>query len=244
MDVAGLDEAHDINWPGIRAVPAVCTNRTTWFWWRRSGPQPTVYAHVAKEIGKPGIAVQYWYNYYYNDFANKHEGDWEMVQVMFDDANIVEEAFQQEPTRTAYSGHSGGEIAYWTDAKLEKIDGRPRRLRDHRRTCCTLLGGHLRRRRQARPGLRCDPTTGPHRTVDPKLVLLPDEPPPPGSSPGSPSRGSGARSPVRCSRASPGPPSGSAGMSRSPGPTTCGTSATRSRTGSWASIPWVRSAPS
>ena len=72
---------------------------------------PTAYAHVAKEEGEPGIAVQYWYNYYYNDFANKHEGDWEMVQVMFDEADSAEEALQQEPTRTAFSGHAGGELA-------------------------------------------------------------------------------------------------------------------------------------
>ncbi len=84
-----------------------------------------MYAHVATEHGEPGIAVQYWYNYYFNDFANKHEGDWEMVQVMFDDANSAEEALQQEPTRTAYSGHAGGELADWTDKKLEKLGDRP-----------------------------------------------------------------------------------------------------------------------
>ncbi len=41
----------------------------------------TVYAHVARdEMGR--VTLQHWALYFYNDWFNKHEGDWEMVQVM------------------------------------------------------------------------------------------------------------------------------------------------------------------
>src|SRR5579885_174682 len=40
--------------------------------------EPTVYAHVATDSEHPGkLAVQYWFYYTFNDFTNKHEGDWE-----------------------------------------------------------------------------------------------------------------------------------------------------------------------
>jgi hypothetical protein len=176
-DVAGLDEEHDINWPGNPRRPG-CTYEQDYLRYKEEmGIVPTAYAHIATEEGEPGIAVQYWYNYYYNDFANKHEGDWEMVQVMFDDANSVEEALQQEPTRTAYSGHAGGEIADWTDDKVEKVGTRP--------VVYVTTGAHAAHYSEgtfigvAKRGqvFGCDPTTGPHRNVDPEVVMLPDEPP-------------------------------------------------------------------
>jgi hypothetical protein len=176
-DVAGLDEAHDLNWPGNPRRPGCVYEQDYLELVRTLETQPTAYAHIATEDGVPGIAVQYWYNYYYNDFANKHEGDWEMVQVMFDDAGTVEEALQQEPTRTAYSGHAGGEIADWTDEKLEKVGIRP--------VVYVTTGAHAAHYSEgtfigvAKRGqvFGCDPTVGPHRSVDPEVVMLPDEPP-------------------------------------------------------------------
>ena len=56
-------------------------------WSRRlaAGSEPTVYAHVATEAGDPGqLALQYWFFYAFNDFNNTHEGDWEMIQLVFD----------------------------------------------------------------------------------------------------------------------------------------------------------------
>ena len=34
------------------------------------------------ELGK--VALQYWFFYPFNDFNNTHEGDWEMIQLVFD----------------------------------------------------------------------------------------------------------------------------------------------------------------
>ena len=39
---------------------------------------------VATQRDRPGkLALQYWFFYYFNDFANVHEGDWEMAQLVF-----------------------------------------------------------------------------------------------------------------------------------------------------------------
>ena len=176
-DVAELDEDHDLNWPGNPRRPGCGYEQDYLGLVRTLALNPTAYAHVAKEEGIPGIAVQYWYNYYYNDFANKHEGDWEMVQVMFDGADSAEEALQQEPTRTAYSGHAGGELADWTDKKLEKVGVRPVVYVTTGSQRRALLGGDVHRRRQAWAGLRLRPDEGTPPQVDPEVVMLPDEPP-------------------------------------------------------------------
>ncbi len=63
------------------------------------GGTPTVYAHVATDPAHPGkLALQYWFFYVFNDFNNKHEGDWEMIQLDFD-AATAGEALGKEPTQ-------------------------------------------------------------------------------------------------------------------------------------------------
>src|SRR5215203_597764 len=42
--------------------------------------QPVIYAAIGTEDGQPGIVLQYWFFYYFNDFNKLHEGDWEMIQ--------------------------------------------------------------------------------------------------------------------------------------------------------------------
>ena len=59
------------------------------------------------------IAIQYWLFYYYNDWYNKHEGDWEMIQVELDAAG--------QPARAVYAQHHGGTKRPW-DA-VDKVDG-------------------------------------------------------------------------------------------------------------------------
>jgi len=58
-------------------------------------------------------AIQYWLFYYYNDWYNKHEGDWEMIQVELDATG--------QPTRAIYAQHHGGSVRPWS--AVEKTDG-------------------------------------------------------------------------------------------------------------------------
>ena len=113
---------------------------------------------------RPGkLALQYWFFYAFNDFNNTHEGDWEMIQLVFD-ADDAEEALGEEPVEVGYSSHEGAERADWDDDKLELVDGdapgrlpggRLAREQVHRRALPRQLGGGGRRlRRHARPARR------------------------------------------------------------------------------------------
>jgi RsiW-degrading membrane proteinase PrsW (M82 family) len=59
------------------------------------------------------IAIQYWLFTYYNDWYNKHEGDWEMIQVDLDAAG--------QPVQAVYAQHHGGTRRPW--GAVGRIDG-------------------------------------------------------------------------------------------------------------------------
>jgi RsiW-degrading membrane proteinase PrsW (M82 family) len=74
------------------------------------GPPVTVYAHVARDqAGR--VTLQYWALYFYNDWFNKHEGDWEMMQVMLD--------ADHQPRWVVFSQHHGGTRRAWPQAPVE-----------------------------------------------------------------------------------------------------------------------------
>src|SRR6476646_2302279 len=80
-DLAGLFEYH-LDFPGNALDPGCDYER----WSRQlvANSKPTVYAHVATERDYPGeLSLQYWLFYPFNDWNNKHEGDWEMIQLVF-----------------------------------------------------------------------------------------------------------------------------------------------------------------
>lgn len=93
-----------------------------WFGHRR----PTVYAHVVTDSEHPGkLAVQYWFFYTFNDFTNRHEGDWEMAQVDFE-AATPEQALKTGPYEVDLAQHAGGERGAWDDdSKLTKDGTHP-----------------------------------------------------------------------------------------------------------------------
>jgi hypothetical protein len=131
------------------------------------------YAHIATEEGEEGIALQYWFYYYFNDWNNHHEGDWEMIQVTFNEADSVEEALGQEPSSVAYSQHGTGETADWEGDNLEKEEGRP--------VVYVAHGSHASFLEQAiylgigeeGAGFGCDDTTGATRRLELEAVVIP-----------------------------------------------------------------------
>ena len=74
------------------------------------GPPVTVYAHVARD-STGHITLQYWALYFYNDWFNKHEGDWEMVQVILGP--------EGHPESVVLSQHHGGTRRAWSQAPVE-----------------------------------------------------------------------------------------------------------------------------
>ncbi len=171
-DVAGLFEYH-LDFPGNPLDPG-CTYEQ---WARRltEGSRETVYAHVAADPGHPGqVALQYWFFYPFNDFNNKHEGDWEMIQLVFD-ADDAAEALSQEPASVGYSSHEGAERAGWDDDKLEIVDGT-------HPVVYPAAGSHANKYTEAlylgssaEAGVGCDDTRGPHVEHRPVVRTIPSE---------------------------------------------------------------------
>jgi hypothetical protein len=135
--------------------------------------QSTVYAHVARQEGHPDqLALQYWTYWYYNDWNNKHEGDWEGIQLLFD-ASDVDEALAAEPVSVGYAQHEGGERAGWNDSKLERVGDRPV-VYSSAGSHASYFGSALYIGRGPSTGFGCDNTDGPSIEVDPSVVVLPD----------------------------------------------------------------------
>jgi hypothetical protein len=137
------------------------------------GANPVVYAHVLRQADKPDLlAVQYWFYWYYNDWNNKHESDWEFIQILFD-ASSVSEALATEPLAVGYAQHEGGEKADWYSDKLERDGTHPvvyPSAGSHASyfVSTTFLG------RKGTEGFGCDTTLGPSVTTRPDIITLPD----------------------------------------------------------------------
>ena len=136
---------------------------------------PTAYAHVATDPSHPGeLALQYWLFYVYNDWNNLHEGDWEMVQLVFD-APTAEAALQQAPVEIGYSQHEGAERASWNDSKLERVDGTHPVVHPADGSHANFYGEALYLGSSAQEGVGCDDTRGPTVDVRPTVVTIPSD---------------------------------------------------------------------
>lgn len=172
-DLFWLDSSHHIDLPGRPRV-AACTYELH-FSQQMGNQQPVVYARIVREPGVPGLALQYWFFYYFNDFNDMHEGDWEMIQLLFDDSNTLTQALLRGPTRVAFAQHSGGETTMWDEARLDKEGGRP--------VVYVASGSHASFYGpgiwlgwgQDGAGLGCDVTTGPWDRISPEVRLIPDQ---------------------------------------------------------------------
>jgi Membrane domain of glycerophosphoryl diester phosphodiesterase len=172
-DLRNRFEYH-LDFPG-NALDAGCGYER---WTRRlaEGSEPTVYAHVATEAGRSGkLALQYWFFYTFNDFNNTHEGDWEMIQLVFD-ADDASEALGQEPVSVGYSSHEGAEGSSWDDDKLQVVD-------ETHPVVYPSAGSHANKFTEAlylgasaEAGVGCDDTRGPHRELRPAVATIPSDP--------------------------------------------------------------------
>jgi hypothetical protein len=165
-DLVDRFEYH-LDFPGDALDPGCDYNR--WAQRLTAGSEPAVYAHVVGEQGK--VALQYWFFYPFNDFNNTHEGDWEMIQLVFD-APDAATALEEEPVEVGYSSHEGAERADWDDDKLELVGSRP--------VVYPAAGSHANKYDEAlwlgssaEAGVGCDDTRGPHREVSPRVETIP-----------------------------------------------------------------------
>jgi len=169
----GLYE-YNLDFPGDALSPGCDYER----WARRitDDTDPTVYAHVVADPEHPDrLALQYWLFYAFNDWNNLHEGDWEMVQLLFDAAS-TEEALAGAPTEIGYSQHEGAERAAWDDDKLELVDGTHPVVHPAAGSHANFFDEGLHLGRSAEQGVGCDDTTGPTRELRPEVRTIPSDP--------------------------------------------------------------------
>jgi hypothetical protein len=174
-DLWGLGENYYLDLPGDPIHPG-CEYEKDFRRWS-AGTKPSVYAHIAADPGHPEkLAIQYWLYYTFNDFTDKHESDWEMIQVDFD-VPTPRRALNSDPYEVDAAQHAGGERSAWTDPKLEKRGTHP--------VIYAATGSHadyfrsaLYLGRSASEGFGCDDTRDADAFVPMRTDLLPRRRPP------------------------------------------------------------------
>ena len=163
--------AYHLDFPGNALQPGC-----DYLHWERritDGRPPTVYAHVASDTEHPGkLALQYWLFYVFNDWNNLHEGDWEMIQLVFD-TSTAEQALGQAPVEVGYSQHEGAERAAWGDDKVDLIDGTHPVVHPADGSHANFYGEALYIGSSAEEGVGCDDTRGPTLDVRPVVRTIP-----------------------------------------------------------------------
>jgi hypothetical protein len=176
-DIAGLGDDYYLDLPGD-PLSIKCPKKGSYAKdfqaLRNDGKAPTVtYAHIATEPGFTGLVVQYWFFYYFNQFNDVHEGDWEGMQISFDDADTAAEALEQGPSQIALFQHAGGERADWDDSKVQKDGTHP--------VVFPAAGSHATFYDDAiyiqngshGSGVGCDDTEAPHLESRPTPLIIP-----------------------------------------------------------------------
>ncbi|HTT94571.1 MAG TPA: hypothetical protein VMF55_07850 [Solirubrobacterales bacterium] len=171
--IAGLGEGWYLNLEG-RVLGDTCVYARAFKKLLDEGKAPAVtYAHIAREPGHPGFALQYWFFWYFNQFNDLHEGDWEGMQITFE-AAAPAAALHEEPSEIILFQHAGGERADWDDGKVQKEGTHP--------IVYPAAGSHATfydsavyvENGQHGSGLGCDNTTGPLRELRLTPILMPN----------------------------------------------------------------------
>jgi hypothetical protein len=175
-DIAGLSGSYYLNLRG-EALGETCDYAKDFRELEQAGKAPAVaYAHIAREEGHSGFALQYWFFWYFNQFNDLHEGDWEGMQLTFA-ADSPKQALAEEPGEIIVFQHAGGERADWDSSKVQKEGTHP--------IVYPAAGSHATfydsavyvQNGQNGSGLGCDVTTEPLRELRPQPVLLPERVP-------------------------------------------------------------------
>lgn len=123
-DIAGLDGTYHLELPGD-PLGDTCVYARDFARLKREGKAPPrTYAHIARQVGRPGLVVQYWFFWYFNQFNDLHEGDWEGMQIAFE-ASTARRALAEGPSEMILFQHAGGERADWEDSKVDKEGTHP-----------------------------------------------------------------------------------------------------------------------
>jgi hypothetical protein len=172
-DLARSLYEYHLDFPGNALEPGCTYER----WARRltTGHEPAVYAHVAKDPSHPDkLSLQYWLFYAFNDWNNTHEGDWEMIQLVFDAPN-ANEALNRAPEAVGYSQHEGAERATWGEDKLQLVGGTHPVVHPAAGSHANFYEEALYVGSSASEGVGCDNTLGPTYDLRPVVKTIPSD---------------------------------------------------------------------
>ena len=149
---------------------------------------------------RPGkLALQYWLFYVFNDWNNLHEGDWEMIQLIFD-ANDAREALGERPSRSATASTRAPSAPAGTTTSSSSVGGTHPVVYPAAGSHANFYDEALYLGSSAEQGVGCDDTRGPHVDAAPGRDHDPERP---GRGARRRSRGSGSRAAgASCSRRS------------------------------------------
>jgi hypothetical protein len=166
----GLPGYH-LDFPGKALTPGCAYD--DWSYRINHGRPAQTYARVVTDPLYPGeLALQYWFFYVFNDFNDKHEGDWEMIQLDFP-VGSARRALSTTPSLIGYSQHEAAESATWHAKKLQLVDGTHPVVYVAVGSHANYYSSALFLGRSAAQGVGCDETSGPVRLVHPAVVVVP-----------------------------------------------------------------------
>ncbi len=169
-DLAAAPNDAYLDLPGNALDPGC--NYEQWFDSTGMAAHPTVYARVASEVIHPGrLVVQYWVFWVYNDWNDRHEGDWEMLQLAFDAADAAA-ALRSEPVEVAVAQHEGSERRAWSRVTR---DGDHPVLYPGTGSHATYYSPNHWFGKSAASGFGCDDTRGPSTRITPAVVMMPEQ---------------------------------------------------------------------
>jgi hypothetical protein len=172
-DIAGLGSHYYLNLKG-NPLGDTCVYARSFAALKRAGKAPLVtYAHIARERGYSGFALQFFFFWYFNQFNDLHESDWEGMQLTFD-ADSPRQALGEEPARMILFQHAGGERADWDDEKVQ-TDGRHPVVHPAAGSHATFYSSAVYvENGEHGSGLGCDNSAPHERELRPRPILLPD----------------------------------------------------------------------
>jgi hypothetical protein len=159
-----------IDMPGNTLDPG-CAYET---WFDTLDAPPAMYGRVTSEQG--ATVVQYWFFWIYNQWNDVHEGDWEMVQLVFDTATPAE-ALTASPNTYAYAQHEGSEYASAgeNDGKVTLVDGTHPLVFAAEGSHASFFSSSRWFGKSGATGFGCDDTSAPVDQIRPTVIPLPGD---------------------------------------------------------------------
>ncbi|MGI9030461.1 MAG: hypothetical protein ACR2HP_10830 [Ilumatobacteraceae bacterium] len=182
-DLATAEDDWALDFPGDALAPGCGYER----WFDSLDAEPVVYGRAV--VDGEVLVAQYWLYYVYNDWNDRHESDWEMIQLLFGTPSVTA-ALEQGPALYAFAQHEGSEYHYPDDAveldveEATETEGGKVRLIDRSPVVYPGQGSHAAYFDRAHwfgksgaTGFGCDDTSAPLDEVRPRVIVLPTDAP-------------------------------------------------------------------